>query len=70
TIQLGRTIPNASVIRLTAPTVLSKDNISLAGRAVGADGTFTPMQPEVYNVNKSSFIVKVPAGSAAIVTLY
>lgn len=70
TVELGRTISTASVIRLTAPTILSKNNISLAGSSVGADGTFTPGQPEQYNVNKSSIVVKVPAGSAAIITLY
>lgn len=70
TVQLGRITPRVIVIRLAAPSVLSKDNITLAGSPVSADGTFTPAQSEFYNVNKSSIVVKVPAGSAAIVTLY
>ena len=54
---------------LKAPYVTSDDNISFAGATVKADGTFQPGNIEKHSVKNKSFLVDVPAGSAAIVTI-
>lgn len=60
---------NAEVIRLTAPSVASKDGVTLAGRAVGRDGTWTPKPGESVQCVEGKFEVALPPASAAIVTV-
>jgi hypothetical protein len=69
TLQTGKTISNVSIDRLSAPSLTSKTNVTFAGSAVGMDGTFIPGNSSRYTVNKKSFVVKVPAGSAAVVNI-
>jgi hypothetical protein len=60
---------NAKVIRLEAPSVLSKDKITLAGSAVSASGTWTTRLGEsVISVN-GTFEVLLPAASALLLTV-
>jgi uncharacterized protein (TIGR03437 family) len=59
---------NASVLRLSAPTLTEKTNITLGGASVAADGTWAPLQIETA-VSKSGFFpVVVPAGGAVVVS--
>jgi hypothetical protein len=57
----------ASVVRLTAPSVSSVDNVLLAGSAVGTDGRWMPGAPEQVWVMNGEIEIGVPAASAAIV---
>lgn len=71
TVQLSS--KNASTIeiaRFTAPSITSADNITFAGSRVNADGTFKPGSLEQVTVNKKTFVVTVPAASAAVITVH
>ncbi len=59
----------ASVIRLAAPSVTSKDGVTLAGSAVGQDGTWKPRPGEPVRCVKGRFEVPLPAASAALLTI-
>ena len=69
TIQLTKKASTIQIARLKAPILTSKTGVSFAEAAVNADGTFVPATPKTFTVNDKSFIVKVPAGSAAVVTV-
>ncbi|WP_428328137.1 glycosyl hydrolase family protein [Mucilaginibacter sp.] len=68
-IQLSKSATSVGVARLMAPSITAKTGITFAGSAVDADGNFTAGEPEQYRVVKNTFTVKVPAGSAAVVTV-
>ncbi|MDB5123613.1 MAG: hypothetical protein JWP94_1742 [Mucilaginibacter sp.] len=68
-IQLTKTASNIKIVRLTAPNITSKTGTTFAGRMVNADGTFKPGGGDQYAVNKKSFVINVPAGSATVVTV-
>lgn len=68
TIQLNKTASTIQVDRLIAPSITSKTDVTFAGSAVSTDGTFTPSSEE-HTVNNKNFVVYVPAGSAAVVTI-
>ncbi|WP_259071923.1 hypothetical protein HDF24_04170 [Mucilaginibacter sp. X4EP1] len=67
TIQLDKTVNNILVYRLLAPTITSTTGTSFAGSGVNADGSFSPASSEQKTINGKSFVVNVPAGSAAVV---
>ncbi|HWZ16838.1 MAG TPA: glycosyl hydrolase family 79 C-terminal domain-containing protein [Mucilaginibacter sp.] len=69
TIQLTKTASNIKIVRLTAPGITSKTGTTFAGSMVNAGGTFKPAAGDQYAVNKKSFVINVPAGSAAVVTV-
>ncbi len=69
TVQLNKTASTVQVARLIAPGGITSSTASFAGSTVNADGTFEPNITEQYNINQKSFIVNVPAGSAAVVTV-
>jgi hypothetical protein len=69
TVQLSKTTSAIEVVRLKAPAITAAIGITFAGSAVNADGTFTPSVKEQYTVNQKSFVVTLPAGSAAVVTV-
>jgi hypothetical protein len=69
TIQSGKNASSIQVVRLTAPAVTSATGTKFAGSSVNSDGTFNPTVTERYSINKNSFTVMVPAGSAAVVTV-
>jgi hypothetical protein len=69
TIRLTKTANTIQIARLTAPSITSKTGITFAGRAVDADGAFKTKTTEQYSVNEKSFVINVPAGSAAVVTV-
>ncbi len=70
TIQPGKTVSKITIARLSGPSLTSKTGITFAGSIVAADGTFVPGKAEQITVNKNSFVVKVPRGSAAVITIY
>ena len=63
----GKNISSINVTRLTAPAINAATGVLFGGTAVKADGTFGAVTSENSTINKSSFIVTVPAGSAAVV---
>jgi len=65
----GKSTSSIIVSRLTAPSITSATDVTFGGSKVNADGTFNPSVTENYTINKTSFIVNVPAGSAAIVSV-
>ncbi len=69
TVQLNKTASAIQVARLTAPSVTATTGTTFAGAIVNADGTFETKTTEQYSVNGKSFVVNMPAGSAAVVTV-
>ena len=69
TVKLNKAATNATIMRLTAPSLTSKDNVTFGGSMVNADGTFAPNAGEQQLIVNYSFTVKVPAGSAAVITI-
>jgi len=55
--------------RLTAPTVASKDQVTLAGAEVSPEGTWKPGWTEAVEMKNGSAYFKVPATSAALIRL-
>ncbi|MBB6499842.1 glycosyl hydrolase family protein [Pedobacter cryoconitis] len=69
TVQLSNAASKIQIARLTAPTITSTTGTTFAGTSVNADGTYQTGQTENYTVSQKTFIVNVPAGSAAVVTV-
>jgi hypothetical protein len=69
TIQLTKDATNLQIARLTAPTITSTTDITFVGSSVSADGTFKTGTPEQYAITGKSFVINVPAGSAAVITV-
>jgi hypothetical protein len=62
-------IENASVLRLTSPSLQSVDNVVLGGSAMGSDGKWSPNASEPARVVDGEIEIGVPAASAAIAWL-
>jgi hypothetical protein len=63
-IQLGIPSTKAQLLRLTAPSIDATDNISLAGRGLSAQGTWSsPSNLETIPVKKNIADITVPPGS-------
>ncbi|MBN9379684.1 MAG: hypothetical protein J0H74_02895 [Chitinophagaceae bacterium] len=61
---------NAALLRLTGPSPSANTDITLGGSSVQTDGTWTSLQQENGTITAgNTCLVKVPAGSAALVTL-
>jgi hypothetical protein len=69
TVQPGKHVSTIQISRLSAPSITSTGGVTLGGNMVNADGTFKLGTPEEFTINKSSFVVNVPAGSAALVMI-
>jgi hypothetical protein len=65
-IDAGRPLENASILRLTAPSVDAKDGVSLGGSVVDDFGRWAPKLREELPWQSGAF-VEVPAASAALV---
>ncbi|MDD3020855.1 MAG: glycosyl hydrolase family 79 C-terminal domain-containing protein, partial [Alphaproteobacteria bacterium] len=59
----------ASALYLSAPSIESTTGFTYGGKAVAADGTWTPDAPKSLAVSGNTAYLEVPAGSAAVVTL-
>lgn len=69
TIMFNKSASGIQIQRLTAPAVTAATGITFAGSTVNTNGTFEAKTTEQYPVNGNSVVVKMPAGSAAIVTI-
>lgn len=68
-VNAGKTVSGINIMRLTAPAVNSTTGITFAGAAVQSDGSFSPVEKETSQIGKNSFVIKVPAASAAVVVM-
>jgi len=59
-----------SLVRLLGPTLESKSGVTLGGAGVSSAGLWKPTQIEEVSRTRDKWQVRVPAASAAIVTLY
>lgn len=62
-------IGKGDVLRLTAPSLSSKDGVLLGGSAVSSFGKWAPGAPEPVRVTGGEMEILVPAASAALVRL-
>jgi len=69
TVNAGRTVTSINIMRLTAPAINSTTGITFDGAAIQSDGSFSPAHQEESQIGKSSFVLKVPAASAAVVVI-
>jgi hypothetical protein len=65
----GKRSGQASVMRLTAPSVDAKTGITLGGAGVASDGTWNPKPLETITARDGSFHIDVPAASAALLVI-
>jgi Glycosyl hydrolase family 79 C-terminal beta domain len=62
-------VSKANVIRLTAPSLSSKDRVLLGGSQVSIFGKWTPRATEPLRVRSGEMEIAVLAASAALVRL-
>ena len=60
---------SVAAVRLSAPSMESKDHVTLAGAEVSADGTWTPEPPEKVKVTDGTVHLLVPHASAVLLQL-
>jgi hypothetical protein len=65
----GKRSGQATVMRLTAPSVDAKTGITLGGAGVASDGTWNPKPPETITARDAKFYIDVPAASAALLVI-
>ena len=65
----GVTYAKATIQRLTAPSATATTDITFAGAAVGADGSWTVRTSELLTVAAGKATLTLPAASAALVIL-
>ncbi len=70
TIACDRRLQGGSSIRLTAPSLESKEAITLGGASVSADGEWSPNSTKETGGKHGEWQIQVPAASAAILSLY
>ena len=66
-------VPNlnrATVLRLSGPSIDSKTGVSLGGATGTESGMWKPSHPQDASVSAGRINLKLPAASAAIVTLH
>lgn len=68
-LQLDKTALSVQIARLTAPSITSVTGVTLGGNSVAADGTYKQGTTEKYALSGKSFVVNIPAGSAAVLTV-
>ena len=59
-----------SLIRLSGPSLESKFGVSLGGTMVSPEGSWKPDRTEEISTSRGRLRVRLPAASAAIVTLH
>ncbi|HTK19595.1 MAG TPA: glycosyl hydrolase family 79 C-terminal domain-containing protein [Mucilaginibacter sp.] len=68
-INTGKTVNSIKIVRLVAPAMNSTTGITFADATVQSDGSFVPAGHEESQIGKTSFVIKVPAASAAVVLI-
>jgi len=68
-IETGRPFGRASVLRLAAPSIESRAEVTLGGSAVDGHGTWSPGNEETVRPSGRAVLVEVPAASAAALQL-
>src|SRR3954471_5834385 len=68
-IQLGSAGAPATVMRLSASSLLARDGVTLGGTAVASDGTWSPGTLESVTGVGGQYVVTAPAASALLVTV-
>ena len=69
-VRVGPGLARGQVLRLTGPSQQATGGVLLGGRSVAADGSLgAPANPERARLRGQSLTVRVPASSAALVTL-
>jgi hypothetical protein len=66
-INVGSSYSNASIMRLIAPSLTARDNITLGGESVSSDGTWSPKIQELIQASGGIFKVPLPMASAILV---
>jgi hypothetical protein len=66
TIATGRTLQNATSLRLRGPTLDSPYNVTLGGSGVASNGSWLPTEVESPHTTRGVCEIHVPAASAAI----
>ncbi|HEY6293156.1 MAG TPA: glycosyl hydrolase family 79 C-terminal domain-containing protein [Terriglobia bacterium] len=69
TLESPRQLNSGELIRLTAPALDSKDEVSLGGSMVTSDGQWSPKERESLRASGNVCKLQVPAGSALVVEL-
>ena len=64
-----RHLSDASALRLVAPSIESKAQVTLGGSAVASDGAWKAVRPEPLRTKHEECEIRIPAASAAIVDL-
>jgi hypothetical protein len=59
----------AEAYRLTAPSIDSKNHVTLAGKEVSTEGTWSPGASEAVTIKNGTATLRIPAASAALVRL-
>lgn len=70
TLNVNKSATTARIWRLTAPSLDSKSDVKFAGASVNDDGTFVPGAGDNQPVSLGKVVIKVPAGSAAVITIH
>jgi hypothetical protein len=68
-IAVGGKYAKGEVLRLTAPTIDATSDVTFAGAAVNADGTWAPKTPEALTLSAGNTTVTLPPASAALLIL-
>jgi hypothetical protein len=68
-VELAAGLQKGSVLRLTAPSIESKTGVLLGGAGVRPKEKWSPVQSEEIRVSGGKLKIRVPAASAAVVTL-
>jgi len=67
---VGASFRMGSVVRLSAPSLESKSGVTLGGASVSPAGLWKPTFPEEVSTSRQTPRVRVPAASAAVVSLH
>ncbi len=70
TVTCDREMRKGTLMRLTGPSLESKQGVALGGATIGEDGEWRPNAIHVSRGENSEWQIQVPAGSAAILSLY
>jgi hypothetical protein len=68
-LSIAKELHGGRVLRLSAPSLDSKEGVTFAGSSVSSDGKWQARSSEFLHGSQSRNIIRVPAGSAAVLKL-